>query len=65
MNAITIELSEERMKQLNRLAEAAQVSPDQLLQAQVDDWLANPPDDFQKVASYVLNKNEELFNRLA
>ena len=65
MNAITIELTDDRMKQLNRLAEAAQVAPDQLVLARVEEWLSAPPDDFVKAARYVLTKNAELYKRLA
>ena len=65
MNAITIELTDDRMRQLKRLAEAAQVAPDQLLRARVEDWLSAPPDDFLRAAQYVLKKNEDLYRRLA
>ena len=65
MNAITIELTDDRMNRLNRLAEAAHVAPDQLLRARVEDWLSAPPEDFLNAAQYVLKKNEDLYKRLA
>lgn len=65
MSNITIELPDERMRQLQNLAQEAKVPPEELLRARVEEWLSGPSQDFEKAAQYVLKKNEELYRRLA
>ncbi len=65
MSNITIELPDERMRQLQELAQEAKVPPEELLRARVEEWLTGPSQDFEKAAKYVLKKNEELYRRLA
>src|SRR5205085_12682663 len=65
MAAITIPLSEERMERLRALAEQAGVSPEGLARAGLEDWLRQPRDDFLRAARYVIQKNKELYRRLA
>jgi hypothetical protein len=65
MSNITIELPDERMRQLQKLAQEANVSPEDLLRSRVEEWLATPSPEFLRVANYVLKKNEELYRRLA
>ena len=65
MPTITIELSENRMLQLGALAADAKVSPEELLQASLDKWLADQAIDFAAAANYILEKNAELYQRLA
>jgi predicted transcriptional regulator len=65
MTAITIPLSEDRLERLRSLAEQAGVSPEELARAGLEDWLAQPREDFQKAAEHVLRKNAELYRRLA
>lgn len=65
MAAITIALSEDRLEQLRLMAERAGVSPEVLARAGLEDWLAQPREDFQKAAEYVLRKNAELYRQLA
>jgi len=65
MTAITIPLSEDRLRRLYELAARAGVSPEDLARAGLEEWLAGPREDFQKAAKYVLRKNAELYRRLA
>jgi antitoxin FitA len=65
MSNITIELPDERMRQLQKLAHDANISPEDLLRTHVEEWLNAPSPEFLKVAQYVLKKNEELYRRLA
>lgn len=65
MTTITIALPEEPMSQLRKLAEEAGISPEELLRASVEHWLARPKEDFAQAAAYVLKKNAELYRRLA
>jgi predicted transcriptional regulator len=62
---ITIELSEEQSQRLRSMAESLRVAPTDLGHAAVVDLLARPQGDFQQAAEYVLNKNRELYKRLA
>ncbi len=65
MNTITITLSDERLLKLKEMANEAGVAPEGLLRANVEDWLARPKPEFLQAAAYVLNKNAELYRRLA
>ena len=65
MSNITIQLPDERMQQLHKLATEAQVPPEELLRARVEEWLSGPSQDFLNASKYVLRKNEELYRRLA
>lgn len=65
MSTITIQLPDERMMQLQKLANEAKVRPEDLLQARVEQWLSESGQDFMTAAQYVLKKNEELYRRLA
>ncbi|HEX6864887.1 MAG TPA: CopG family transcriptional regulator [Thermoanaerobaculia bacterium] len=61
----TIALSDEKARRLEELAREAGVAPEELLRTSVEDWLAQPREDFAHAASYVLRKNKELYRRLA
>lgn len=65
MESITISLPETILRKLKDKASKANVSPEQLVQMSVEEWLQRPNDDFASAASYVLQKNAELYRRLA
>lgn len=65
MTTITITLSDERLDKLKQLAVKANVQPDALVQSSVDEWLSGPDDEFQRAVAYLLQKNSELYKRLA
>ena len=65
MNTISVPLSDERLVQLQELAQEAQVPPEELLRTAVEEWLSRPKEDFARAADYVLRKNAELYRRLA
>lgn len=65
MTTIPIALSEERLRTLKERAEQAGVAPEELLRTSVEEWLARPQDDFAQAAAYVLDKNADLYRRLA
>ncbi|MFO0927250.1 MAG: DNA-binding protein [Gemmataceae bacterium] len=65
MTTITIPLSEERLAQLQTLAEQAGLSPEEFLRRQVEQLLARPDEAFAEAARYVLQKNAELYRRQA
>ena len=65
MVTITVTLSEDRLQKLQELAKQFRISPEDLLRISVEDLIARPQADFQKALSYVLEKNKELYRRLA
>ena len=65
MTTITIALPDEPMSRLKELAAKAGLTPEELLRASVEQWLAKPREDFAKAAAYVLSKNADLYKRLA
>jgi hypothetical protein len=60
-----IPLSEEHLEQLQAIARQVGVTPEELARAGLEEWLARPREDFVKAAHYVLEKNAELYRRLA
>jgi predicted transcriptional regulator len=65
MTALTIELSEEQLATLRRLARDAQLPPQEVVQQTVAQWLDRQGEEFSAAADYVLKKNAELYKRLA
>lgn len=65
MASITINLPDEQLQKIQKLAQESQVSPETLLQASIENWLSSPKNEFNEAVSYVLQKNTELYRRLA
>jgi len=65
MTQLTISISEDRLARLNELAAQFAVKPEDLLLASLDDLIMRPDADFKKAMTYVLDKNAELYSRLA
>jgi predicted transcriptional regulator len=65
MTTITIELPSERMQKLQELALKLGISMEELVRVSVEDMLTQPEEQFRKAAQHVLNKNTELYKRLA
>jgi hypothetical protein len=65
MNTITITLSEEYLTQLKEKAARLGVSPEELVRVSVEELLARPDEAFLQAVAYVLQKNAELYRRLA
>ncbi len=65
MTSIIINLSEHQFQKLQDLAKAYGIPAEALLQASIEDLLSTPKGDFTQAAEYVLNKNTELYRRLA
>ena len=65
MTTITITLPDDRLQQLKEIASRFQVAPEELVRASVEELLARPDEEFQRVLDYVLKKNAELYRRLA
>ncbi|MCL4531192.1 MAG: DNA-binding protein [Chloroflexi bacterium] len=65
MTAITIELSNERIRQLKEYAKQFGIPMEELVRVSVEDMLAQPEEQFRKAMQYVLKKNTKLYKRLA
>jgi predicted transcriptional regulator len=65
MTTITISLSDDRLRQLQEMAEQFKVAPEELACAGIEELLARPEEELNRALDYVLNKNSELYQRLA
>ena len=65
MNTITVTIPDDRLAKLQEVAARFKITPEELVRASIDDLLTRPEEAFQQVADYVLNKNLELYGRLA
>jgi len=62
---IAIPITEERMAQLRTWAEQTGLTPEEFLRRRVEQLLDEPDEQFRQAAAYVLQKNAELYRRLA
>lgn len=65
MTTITIALSDDRLQKLQQIAMLFQVAPEELVRVSVEELLSRPEEEFRKALEYVLQKNTELYQRLA
>jgi len=65
MITIAIPLSDERVAQLRLQAQQAGLAPEEFLRQRVEQLLDRPDEGFRQAAAYVLEKNAELYRRLA
>ncbi|HEX2913428.1 MAG TPA: DNA-binding protein [Chloroflexia bacterium] len=61
----TISLSDEQWQKLEAIAISLKLTPEQLVQVNIQEALAKTEDDFKHAADYVLRKIAELYQRLA
>lgn len=62
---IAIELNQAQTERLQTIAASLGVNAEELAQAAVADLVSASADDFESAASRVLQKNRELYHRLA
>ena len=62
---LSIRLPDDAERQLREAAARLRVPVDELAAAAVRDLVSQPPADFEAAARHVLNKNRELYRRLA
>lgn len=65
MTTITIALSDDRLQKLQQIATLFQVTPEELVRISIEELLSRPEEEFRKALEYVLQKNIELYKRLA
>jgi len=62
---ITLDVPANLESQLGDVAARLNVSVNELAEAAVRDLIAQPSEDFERIASKILDKNRELYRRLA
>ena len=65
MTTITISLPDDRLRKLQEMATQLKVAPEELARAGIEELLARPEEELNRALDYVLNKNSELYQRLA
>ena len=65
MSMVTIPISDEHLAQLRAWAEQVGLTPEEFLRRRVQQLLEPPDQQFRQAAEYVLQKNEDLYRRLA
>ena len=65
MTTITIPISDDRYMKLNELSHEFGVSLEDLIRISIEELLVQSDDKFQQAMDYVLDKNQELYQRLA
>ncbi|MBC8353635.1 MAG: DNA-binding protein [Planctomycetes bacterium] len=63
--SISVQLDDEQSKRLEERARELGVDPRDLAIAAVNDLLTRPAEDFDRAATFVLEKNRELYRRLS
>ncbi|MBO3458799.1 DNA-binding protein [Aetokthonos hydrillicola Thurmond2011] len=64
MAVITIKITDQQLQKLQGLAQTLGISIEELLSASLENLLNSPKHEFNQAASYVLQKNAELYRRL-
>jgi hypothetical protein len=65
VTTISIALSDDSFSKLSELAGKTGIPPAELLRRRVEQMLSQPDEEFSKAAHYLLEKNAELYRRLA
>lgn len=65
MTSITLNISDEQLLELQRMAEENKISLEELLERNIENWSNASREELKKATNYVLEKNAELYRRLA
>jgi predicted transcriptional regulator len=65
MSTITIAIPDDRLTRLKEIAARFSVTPEDLIRVSIDELLSRPEESFREAVDYVLQKNAELYRRLA
>lgn len=65
MNTITVPISDDRLSKLQEIAARLKITPEDLVRVSIEELLAQPEEAFHQAAQRVLDKNSELYRRLA
>ncbi len=62
---LTLDLPNDTMLKLKKLASRYNMTPEEFIRASVEELITSPEETFQEAIDYVLDKNQELYKRLA
>ena len=65
MKMLEVQLPEQTASRLEKAAERLSVTPEELLVLSVEEKLSQLDEEFRRAADYVLEKNADLYGRLA
>ncbi len=65
MTTITVSLPADRWQKLREVAAQYRITPEDLVRVSVEEILACPEEEFRQALDHVLDKNVELYRRLA
>ena len=65
MEQITIQITDTEYQRLQTLASEYGLSVSELARLNLEDLLATPDDETREAVDYILDKNKELYRRLA
>lgn len=65
MGNITVTVSEDRLRKLEEMAARFRVTLEDLVRVSLEEMLTRSDEDFQDAVNHVLNKNADLYQRLA
>lgn len=65
MSTLTINLTDDRLRALEKLSNRLNISSEELVRMSIEEILTRPDETFQHAMKYVLEKNSELYKRLA
>jgi len=65
MTTITISIPDDRLQKIKEMSSVFHISPEDLIRASIEDLITRPGEEFERIVEYVLEKNAELYKRLA
>jgi hypothetical protein len=65
MTTLTVTIPEDRLLQLQEIAARFRLTPEELVRISIEEILSRPQEEVQQAVNYVLQKNAELYRRLA
>ena len=65
MSTLIITLSEDRLAKLEEIAQRFNIKPEDLARVSIEELLTRPEESFHQAAEYILQKNADLYRRLA
>jgi transcriptional regulator of NAD metabolism len=65
MSTLQISLPDDRLRALEKLSDRLKISPEELVRMSIEEILTRPEEEYQRAVKYILEKNSDLYNRLA
>jgi predicted DNA-binding protein len=65
MATVTISLSDEEMRRLEKLSQREGLTVEQMVRLGITDFIGQPDESFRAAAKRVMEKNAELYHRLS